>query len=71
MKQYSVCVKIEMENWFDVSANSEAEAAAKAKAAMDGILEYNISYDTETDDVVFAGGCDTITIGKVEAAAKI
>ena len=65
MEKYSVCVKVDMFNWFAVIANSEAEAAAKAKQAMDDILAYNITYDTETEDVVFAGGGDTITIGEI------
>ena len=68
MKKYSVCVKVEMSNWFEVIANSEAEAAAKAKQAMDDIMEYNISYDTETEEVVFMGGSDTITVGEVNEA---
>ena len=65
MKKYVVSVKVEMYNGFEVIANNEAEAAAKAKQAMNDILEYNISYDTETEDVVFAGGGDTITIGEI------
>lgn len=65
MKKYSVCVWVNMDNWFDVIANSEAEAAAKAKQAMNDILEYNITYDAETDDVAFMYGSDDITIGEV------
>lgn len=60
MEKYSVCVNVNMDNWFEVYANNEAEAAAKAKQAMDSILEYNITFDTETDEATWMGGSDTI-----------
>lgn len=65
MKKYDVCVKVDMFNWIEVIANNEAEAAAKAKQAMNDILEYNISFDTETDEATWMGGGDTITIGEI------
>lgn len=65
MKKYVVGVKVEMYNGFEVIANSEAEAAAKAKQAMDDILAYNITYDSETDEATWMGGGDTITIGEI------
>ena len=65
MKKYDVCVKVDMFNWIEVVANNEAEAAAKAKQAMNDILEYNITFDTETDEATWMGGGDTITIGEI------
>lgn len=65
MKKYDVCVKVDMFNWIEVVANNEAEAAAKAKQAMNDILEYNITFDTETDEATWMDGGDTITIGEI------
>lgn len=66
MEKYSVCVNVEMNNWFEVCANSEAEAAEKAKQAMNDILEYSITYATENDDVEFEFGNNAITVGEAE-----
>lgn len=63
MKKYEVSVKVDWENCFNVYANSKEEAAAKAKQAMEYIMEYNISYNT--DEVEFMGGQDKITVDDV------
>lgn len=65
MKKFDVEVSVAMNNIFTVYANSEDEAADKAKQAMDDILGYGFSYETETDEVSFMCGNDTITIGNV------
>lgn len=65
MKKYSVCVKVKMNNWFEVYANSEEEAAETAKEVMDEIMEYGVSYETATLEAQFMYGVDTITIGEV------
>lgn len=65
MKKYDVSVMVDWGNYFIVYANSKEEAAAKAKQAMDDIMEYNITYDTDTDEVEFMGGQDKIIIGNV------
>lgn len=62
MKKYEVEIKVNWYNGFVVYAENKEEAAAKAKEAMDKLMEYNIDYDTEDDSVVWDGGSDTITI---------
>ena len=65
MRKFDVEVNVTMKNYFTVYAENEEEAADKAKQAMDDILGYGISYETETDEAKFMGGNDSITIGEV------
>ena len=65
MRKFEVEVNVTMKNYFTVYAENEEEAADKAKQAMDDILGYGISYETETDEAKFMGGSDSITIGEV------
>lgn len=63
MNKYEVSVKVNWVNCFNVYADNEEEAAAKAKQAMEDIMEYNITYDT--DEAEFMGGQDKITVEDV------
>lgn len=62
MKKYEVEVKVNWHNMFVINAENEKEAAAKAKEAMDVLMEYNITYDTEDENAVWNGGWDNITV---------
>lgn len=62
MGKYGVMVKVNWYNMFVVNAENKEEAAAKAKQAMDELMEYNITYDTEDENAEWAGGWDKITV---------